>query len=101
MSMASAYSEVMRGVGASSRVFDLLDRQPLMRLSGGEKLEKLEGNIKFKDLSFAYPTRSDMQVLDNVSFEIPRNTICAVVGASGSGKSTLVNLLLGLYGRYL
>ena len=50
--------------------------------------------IRFRNVSFAYDGH---QALDNVTFEIPRGKVTALVGASGSGKTTIVNLLLRLY----
>ncbi|KAK0609391.1 ABC multidrug transporter Mdr1 [Immersiella caudata] len=51
------------------------------------------GCIQLRDVTFAYPTRPSLPVLDNVTLDIPAGKITAVVGTSGSGKSTLVALL--------
>lgn len=51
------------------------------------------GGIQFRNVSFAYPTRPSVPVLDNVSLDIPAGKITAIVGTSGSGKSTLIALL--------
>ncbi|KAF2795693.1 P-loop containing nucleoside triphosphate hydrolase protein [Melanomma pulvis-pyrius CBS 109.77] len=55
------------------------------------------GDIVLKNVSFAYPTRKDTQVLHDISFTIPRGSCVAIVGTSGSGKSTIAALLLKLY----
>lgn len=55
------------------------------------------GDITFNNVSFTYPTRTDRQVLYNVSFSIPHGSCTAIVGSSGSGKSTTAALLLKLY----
>uniref|UniRef100_A0A6Q2WU35 ATP-binding cassette sub-family B member 10, mitochondrial n=1 Tax=Esox lucius TaxID=8010 RepID=A0A6Q2WU35_ESOLU len=59
--------------------------------------EQLKGQLEFQNVSFAYPTRKDALILQDMSLSIPAGTVMAVVGPSGSGKSTLVSLLLRLY----
>ncbi|KAL4193039.1 hypothetical protein AMTRI_Chr06g197380 [Amborella trichopoda] len=73
------WSNLMQSVGASEKVFRLMDLLPSEQfLLNGLKLPQVVGHIEFVDLSFCYPSREK-------------------VGLSGSGKSTLVNLLLRLY----
>lgn len=55
------------------------------------------GDIKFKNVDFSYPTRSQSKVLDNVTLHFPKGKLTFIVGKSGSGKSTLSNLLLNFY----
>ena len=59
--------------------------------SGEYKEMTTECNVEFKDVSFAY---EEKQVLKNINLTIPKNSICAIVGASGSGKSTLAKLMM-------
>lgn len=54
-------------------------------------------DIAFRNVSFAYPTRDTVGVVNNVSFEIPRNSTVALVGPSGAGKSTIAALLARFY----
>ncbi|PIO48705.1 MAG: ABC transporter [[Chlorobium] sp. 445] len=56
-------------------------------------LTSIEGEIEFRNVSFAYPAQPKHMVLKNLSFKIPKGSRFAIVGATGSGKSTLVNLL--------
>ena len=65
-------------------------------VSGPEKFTGIKEDIEFKDLSFQYGAK-EPQVLEKVSFSIPKKSILAIVGPSGSGKSTLVSLLLRFY----
>ena len=60
------------------------------------KTLKFQKSIRVENLSFSYPG-SGKKIIDNLSFEIKRNTSLAVVGPTGGGKSTLIDLLLGLY----
>jgi ATP-binding cassette subfamily C protein len=54
------------------------------------------GSIKLEKVSFRYESAPN-RVLDSISLEIPRNTMCAFVGSTGCGKSTLIDLLTGLH----
>lgn len=57
----------------------------------------IEGDIEFKDVSFAYPDDPDMEVLHDVSFHLPKGKTYAIMGKTGSGKSTIYALLSRLY----
>ncbi|EYC21209.1 hypothetical protein Y032_0020g59 [Ancylostoma ceylanicum] len=89
------FIEIMKGLGASSRLFELRNTRPRIPLEGGVKKGNVEEAIRFERVAFAYPGRDPL--FHNISFEIPAGSITAVVGASGSGKSTIANLLLRLY----
>ncbi|KAI9334868.1 P-loop containing nucleoside triphosphate hydrolase protein [Obelidium mucronatum] len=96
--ISSFYGELMKGVGASSRLFTLLESRGSVQLSqGGKRLDHVEGKIEFKDVEFAYPTRPDAPIFKGLSFTIQPGTNVAVVGKSGSGKSSIAQLLLRFY----
>ncbi|KAG7236030.1 hypothetical protein INR49_001430 [Caranx melampygus] len=97
--LSSFYSELMKGFGAGARLWQLLDRKPEFPLNEGLVLppDQLKGRLEFCDVSFAYPTRKEALIFQNLSLLVPAGTIMAVVGSSGSGKSTLVSMLLRLY----
>ena len=61
------------------------------------KYKSLEGRIELRNVTFAYPSRVDTAVLSNVSFNINKGEVVAVVGPSGSGKSSIINLLQQFY----
>jgi ABC-type multidrug transport system fused ATPase/permease subunit len=93
--LGSLWTDFMSALGASERVFELLEREREDLRSGLTKLSS--GKVEFKNVHFAYPSRSDFPVLKGVSFTIsPRETV-AVVGSSGAGKSTLVQLMMRFY----
>jgi len=99
--LSSFYSELMRGIGASTRIWEIIDREPAIPIiSETERLmskEILNGDIQFNNISFAYPTRKNQNILTNLDLTIPGGKVLAVVGPSGSGKSTLASLLLRFY----
>ncbi|OIW29850.1 hypothetical protein CONLIGDRAFT_631922 [Coniochaeta ligniaria NRRL 30616] len=91
------YSELMKGVGAASRLFELQDRKPTIPATVGLKVVSAQGPIKFSNVSFAYPTRPAVNIFTALDFEIPSGSNVCIVGPSGGGKSTVASLLLRFY----
>lgn len=79
--------------GATERLRELLD-MPTERTTGAAD-QKLTGQISLADLSFTYPSRPEIPVLENISLALPSGQRTAIVGPSGAGKSTLFSLILG------
>lgn len=95
--MASLYTDFMSALGASNRLFELIDRVPdLEKNPAGLKAIKF-GRIDFNSVSFSYPARPDVQVLNEITFSINPHQTIAIVGSSGVGKSTIVQLLIRFY----
>ncbi|TYJ49998.1 hypothetical protein E1A91_A01G173800v1 [Gossypium mustelinum] len=91
-------SSLMQSVGASEKVFQLMDLLPSDQfISEGMALQKLQGHIEFVNVSFQYLSREMVPVLQHINLSIHPGEVVAIVGLSGSGKSTMVNLLLRLY----
>ncbi|RUS96246.1 peptidase C39 [Dulcicalothrix desertica PCC 7102] len=84
---------------STERINDVLDAQPEedLQLFPRQPLRRLRGSIRFENVTFRYHEQSDINVLENISFEIRPEQTVAVVGRSGSGKTTLSKLILGLY----
>ncbi|KAI0201004.1 P-loop containing nucleoside triphosphate hydrolase protein [Astrocystis sublimbata] len=95
--VTSFLSELMKGVGAATRLFELEDRKPTIPPTIGAPIESAKGAIEFADVSFAYPTRPDNRIFKNMSFSIPGGSNVCIVGPSGGGKSTVTSLLLRFY----
>ncbi|KAK4887002.1 hypothetical protein RN001_003273 [Aquatica leii] len=96
--LSSFYSDLNKSIGAASRLWELLDRNPLIPIEGGIiPLAPPEGHITFKNIEFSYPSRYDIKIFDDLELDITPGRTLAVVGSSGSGKSTLAALLLRLY----
>ena len=95
--LSSFYSELMKGVGAASRIFELQDSQPDISPTAGRRVTSARGPIRFEKVSFSYPTRPAVPIFKSLDFEIPQGTNVAIVGPSGGGKSTIGSLLLRFY----
>jgi ATP-binding cassette, subfamily B (MDR/TAP), member 10 len=100
---SSFYSELNRGLGASSRIWEIIDQKPTMLTLTNQKSESLlskdilKGDIRFDNLSFSYPTRNEQSILNDFNLTIPGGKVLAIVGPSGSGKSTIASLILRFY----
>lgn len=95
--LSSFYSELMKGVGAASRLFELQDREPSINPTVGLPVASARGPIQFKNVTFSYPTRPAVKIFKNLDFTIPQGSNVAVVGPSGGGKSTIASLILRFY----
>lgn len=91
------YTQLMNATGASVRIFEIIDTESNIPISGGIWPEQCAGEVSFENVSFAYPTRPDIVVLKNLSLKISPKTTVALVGPSGSGKSTVLCLLERFY----
>merc|ERR1711976_469497 len=92
---ANGATDAKKASQAAKRVFELIDRKSAIDFTSteGEKLGKVEGDIKFQDVRFAYPSRPDNQVCNGYNLEVKAGQTVALVGASGSGKSTAIQLI--------
>ena len=127
--LSTVYADFSKGVGASEKVFEILDSKPTVQLQGGARAlpalpEPMQHqtshastgrelsrpaaatiippsapglDIRFQDVTFAYPQRPDEPVLKGLSMHVPSGQHAALVGASGSGKSTVGSLITRLY----
>ena len=95
--LSGFWSELMKGVGAASRLFELQDRKPTINPTVGLPVPSARGLISFSNLSFSYPTRPAVMIFQDLNFDIPQGSNVAVVGPSGGGKSTIASLLLRFY----
>ena len=88
-------SSLVTAQGAAFRIFETIDRKsPINPFDEqGLKPEKVLGQIEFRNIDFAYPTRLDTPILYSFDLTIPAGKTIALVGSSGSGKSTIANVL--------
>ena len=95
--IGDVYTGLLEAVGASQKVFELIDRKPKIQNDGIVRPSEVLGEVRFENVSFAYPTRPDILVLDKVSFSVTPGEVIALVGPSGGGKSTCISLLEHFY----
>lgn len=96
--IAELYAQIQKAIGATERVFELLDENPeKINSDSNNNQEKIKGNVTFKNVAFSYPTRQEIQVLKDVNFSAEFGQKIAIVGPSGAGKSTISSLLLRFY----
>ncbi|GAB1321098.1 Leptomycin B resistance protein pmd1 [Madurella fahalii] len=96
ITMLAPYSiEFTRAATSAAQLFKLIDRKSAIDPFGrsGERPPETTGFIELEDVTFAYPTRPGITVLDKFSLKVPAGKVTALVGQSGSGKSTIVGLI--------
>lgn len=96
--MSLLLGHVVKGLTAGARVFEFIDIQPKIPVSGGKTIpfHSLFGEIEFSNVYFHYPSR-EQKVLSNFNLRIPGGKVVALVGLSGGGKSTIASLLERFY----
>ena len=97
INIASFWSQFQDGLSASERVFALIDAEPKVVQVATEPVEKLEGRITFRNLTFAYTGSEDESVLPDFTLEISPKETLALVGHTGAGKSSVARLIARFY----
>jgi len=93
---AGIWANLQTAIGASARVFEILDTGPEILTTRSSSQLQVQGELRFKGVSFAYVDRS-VPVLHDIDLHIQPGESCALVGASGSGKTTLSRLVFRFY----
>ncbi|KAI0660475.1 multidrug resistance protein 1 [Cubamyces menziesii] len=98
-SVFSVIPDIATATNAAADLFRLFDSKPDIDAdnSEGETPKDVQGRLQFESVSFRYPTRPDIQVLNNLSLTVEPGTYVALVGASGCGKSTTIQLIERFY----
>jgi ATP-binding cassette subfamily B protein len=93
------WNQLQEVVISVERINDVIETEPEEDLlsSTRQSLPQLQGYIRLEQVTFRYHPESDINVLENLSFEVKPGQTVALVGRSGSGKTTISKLLLGLY----
>jgi ABC transporter fused permease/ATP-binding protein len=99
-SFAEVAGQVQKTLGATERVRELLSESPEIDSRApapAVAAPRFQGTVRFDDVSFRYPSRKEIPVLQNLTIEAAAGESIALVGTSGAGKSTIVSLLLRFY----
>uniref|UniRef100_A0AAX7W2F1 Bile salt export pump n=1 Tax=Astatotilapia calliptera TaxID=8154 RepID=A0AAX7W2F1_ASTCA len=86
------------GRGAATIIFETIDRPEIDCLSeAGYKLDRVKGDIEFHNVTFHYPSRPEVKILDQLNVVVKSGETTAFVGSSGAGKSTAIQLIQRFY----
>jgi ABC-type multidrug transport system fused ATPase/permease subunit len=89
------YAKLQQAIGSTEHLMDLLEED--IESPEGESVTSLSGEVVFEGVSFSYPQRKEIEVLNEVSFKCEAGQTIALVGSSGAGKSTISSLLFNFY----
>ncbi len=95
--LGDLYGQLQKAIGASERVLQIVALPGELDLNNQPKRLPLQGNITYQQIGFSYPTRPEVDVLQDLTLQIRSGEKIALVGHSGAGKSTIVQLLLRFY----
>lgn len=93
--ISAIYSSIQGTMASAQRIFEVLDSPTETDAPDAVELPNLKGEISFRQVSFEY--QKGKPVLTKVSFEVPSDSILALVGRSGAGKTTTANLIPRYY----
>lgn len=93
------YTQIVSAIGATERIQEILNTPSELAINKTvyQNIDNIHGDISYDNVSFAYPTRLDVPVLNDISIHIKAGQKIAIVGQSGGGKSTIVQLLMKFY----
>ncbi|UOR05993.1 ABC transporter transmembrane domain-containing protein [Hymenobacter aerilatus] len=95
--LGELYGKVQSTLGSSERILEILDEPAEPTHRPGATPLQIRGDIAYQHVAFRYPTRPDLAVLKDITFDIQAGEKVALVGPSGAGKSTIVQLLMQFY----
>ena len=97
-SLAATFNQFTNQVTSAQRVFELLDTQSILQeVPDAVELKVTDGEVDFRNITFAYPDEPDVEVLHDMSLTVKPGEMIALVGPTGAGKTTIVNLISRFY----
>ncbi|MBT3299216.1 MAG: ABC transporter ATP-binding protein [Candidatus Marinimicrobia bacterium] len=96
-SLTNVNVQIQTGLASAERVFALMDIEPeIVDSPSAKQIESFKNNVQLEHVFFQYNDESE-QVISDISFEIQRGEVVALVGPSGAGKSTIADLIPRFY----
>uniref|UniRef100_A0A4W3IW44 Uncharacterized protein n=1 Tax=Callorhinchus milii TaxID=7868 RepID=A0A4W3IW44_CALMI len=95
--MGMVFTSLVQAVGVMEKILEIIDRKSAMSRDGTLAPETLKGEVTFRNVTFSYPSRPEVPVLNDVCFTLSPGEVTALVGPSGSGKSSCVHLMERFY----
>lgn len=93
--ISSVMTELQNALACAERIFSLLEQEEVSSENDKKRLEKVKGNLEFRNVCFSYDKKKPL--LQNISFSVKSGQKIAIVGPTGCGKTTLINLLMRFY----
>ena len=95
--IANIFNTIQSALAGAERVFQIMDEKPETDAEGAKDVQKIEGNVELKDVTFSYiPGKV---VLKNATIEAKKGEQVAIVGPTGAGKTTIISLLTRFYDK--
>ncbi|MBK7212124.1 MAG: ATP-binding cassette domain-containing protein [Bacteroidales bacterium] len=97
--MADTFARVQKFIGATEDLLEIFDEkaETVEEITKIPEEQLLHGSVRFDNVSFSYPSRTELAVLNSIDLSISPDSLIALVGPSGAGKSTMVALMLRLF----
>lgn len=96
--VADVFGKVQKAIGSTESLFDLMEEgAEEIDTSGIRSGLPILASIELSNVNFSYPSRSDVHVIRDLSFNVEQGQKVAIVGASGAGKSTILSLLFRFF----
>ena len=93
-SIINAFPQIASGKESLRSLSEIMDSDDIEDSRGKRKLSGLKGDVKFDEVYYRYPDKTDY-VIKNFCLDVKAGECIAVVGSSGSGKSTVMNMIIG------
>lgn len=97
MRMTMIFQTASRGIASKKRVMEIINCDPAIKSGTYNKETAVKGKVEFKNVSFAYPSMDNENVIENFNLVINPGETIGILGATGCGKSSLVNLIPRFY----
>ena len=97
--IAEKFEKIQKSIVIAEKLFNIIDYIPNIKNApyNEHSFMKIKGDIEFKNINFSYPTKKEVEILNDFNLKINKGMRLGIVGSSGSGKSTIISLLQRLY----